>query len=82
VYLTIIVILTIFVVIPSIKYFYARAWHYFDPLRFNMQHVIIIGGSDGLGKELVKEVFMKGALVTIIGRDENKMKTILEELDN
>ena len=47
-----------------------------------MQHVIIIGGSDGLGKELVKEVFMKGALVTIIGRDENKMKDIINELDN
>ena len=25
---------------------------------------------------------MKGALVTIIGRDENKMKDIINELDN
>ena len=34
---------------------------------------MIVGGSDGLGKELVREVFMKGALITIVGKDENKL---------
>jgi short-subunit dehydrogenase len=42
---------------------------------------MIIGGSDGLGKELVREVFLKGAFVTIIGRDQSKMQAILDELD-
>lgn len=80
-YLIILFLLTVFVVIPVIQHLFRKIWTFFDPIRFNMQHVLIIGGSDGLGKELVKEVFMKGALVTIIGRDEEKMKAILEELD-
>ena len=42
---------------------------------------MIVGGSDGLGKELVKEVFMKGALITMVGRDEKNMVEILNELD-
>jgi short-subunit dehydrogenase len=50
-------------------------------LKFELQHVMIVGASDGLGKELVREVFMKGALVTMIGRDEKKMKEIRDELD-
>jgi len=28
-----------------------------EPLRFELQHVMIVGGSDGLGKELVRELF-------------------------
>ena len=52
-----------------------------DPVRFSLQHVMIIGGSDGLGKELVREVFMKGALITMIGRDEEQLKAIRDELD-
>ena len=35
---------------------------------------MIIGGSDGLGKELAKEVFRRGALVTIVGRNEDKLR--------
>ena len=42
---------------------------------------MIVGGSDGLGKAIVKEVFLKGALVTIVGRDEAKMMEIRTELD-
>lgn len=42
---------------------------------------MIVGGSDGLGKELVREVFMKGALITIVGKDENKLIQIQKELD-
>lgn len=34
---------------------------------------MIVGGSDGLGRELVRECFMKGALITIVGKDENKL---------
>ena len=46
-----------------------------------MQHVMIVGASDGLGKAIVKEVFLKGALVTMIGRDEAKLRSIRDELD-
>lgn len=42
---------------------------------------MIVGGSDGLGKEMVREVFMKGALVTMVGRDEKKMQEIINELN-
>lgn len=43
---------------------------------------MIVGGSDGLGIEIVREVFKKGALITIIGRDKGKLLAIKEELDN
>ena len=60
----------LFIVIPLVRYLCNRIIAFFDPVRFSYQHVLIIGGSDGLGRELVREVFMKGALVTIIGRNE------------
>jgi len=62
-----------YVVIPLIRYLYMLVINYIDPIRFNLQHVMIVGGSDGLGKAIVREVFMKGALVTIVGRNETKM---------
>jgi short-subunit dehydrogenase len=43
---------------------------------------MIVGGGDGLGAEIVREVFRKGALVTIVGKDEAKLKAIRDELDN
>jgi len=60
----------LFIMIPTVRYIFNKICTFFDPVRFSFQHVMIIGGSDGLGKELVREVFMKGALVTIIGRSE------------
>jgi short-subunit dehydrogenase len=60
----------------------AKIQNYCDPIRFNLQHIMIVGGSDGLGSEIVKEVFKKGALVTIIGRDEQKLRALRDELDN
>ena len=42
---------------------------------------MVVGGSDGLGKAIVNEVFKKGALVTIVGRDEAKLMKIRDELD-
>ena len=71
----------LFLIIPLFKYFLYKILTFFEPLRFNMQHVMIIGGSDGLGKEIVREIFMKGALITIVGRDPKKMNDIIDELD-
>lgn len=44
--------------------------------------MVVVGGSDGLGAEIVREVFRKGALITIVGRDEGKLKDLRDELDN
>lgn len=81
IYIVVLILVIWFVVIPLIRYLVTKLCATCDPLRFNLQHVMIIGGSDGLGKELVREVFLKGAFVTIIGRDQSKMQAILDELD-
>ena len=81
IYIVLVLLAIIFVVIPLIRYLMAKTYATIDPIKFELQHVMIVGASDGLGKELVREVFMKGALVTMIGRDENKLKEIRDELD-
>lgn len=73
VYLAILVCVIYWIVIPVIIWLYNRISKACDPIRFNLQHVMIVGGSDGLGKEIVREVFKKGALVTIVGRSEAKL---------
>ena len=67
IYMTIFFIVLVFVVKPMIEYMYSKLYAYRYPLCFNLKHVLIIGGSDGLGKALAKEFFMKGALITLVG---------------
>ena len=74
-------LVTWFIVYPFLRYLFNKFCTMCDPVRFSLQHVMIIGGSDGLGKELVREAFMKGALITMIGRDEDQLKAIRDELD-
>jgi FlaA1/EpsC-like NDP-sugar epimerase len=81
VYIVIIGLLVWFVILPLLRYCVSKIKTTFEPIRFNMQHVMIVGASDGLGKAIVKEVFLKGALVTMIGRDEAKLRSIRDELD-
>ncbi len=50
-------IILIWVVKPMLEYVYNKLMAYYDPLCFNLKHVMIIGGSDGLGKALAKEFF-------------------------
>jgi len=45
------------IVYPLIRYMIAKIQTTLEPLRFELQHVMIVGGSDGLGKELVRELF-------------------------
>ncbi len=45
-----------------------------------MRHVLITGGSDGLGKVTAKKLGESGFLVTILGRDAEKTKTVAAEL--
>lgn len=46
----------------------------------NGKHVVITGGSSGIGKAAAVEALRNGANVTIIGRDENKLKSTVEQI--
>lgn len=46
----------------------------------NGKHVVITGGSSGIGKSAAVEALRHGANVTIIGRDETKLKSTVEEI--
>jgi hypothetical protein len=47
-------IVLVFVVKPMVEYIYAKIGAHYNPLCFSFKHVLIIGGSDGLGKALAK----------------------------
>ena len=53
----------------------------FTPIKLKGKHVFITGGSSGLGMELAKECYYKGAFVTVLGRDKSKLLTTLKELE-
>ena len=44
------------------------------------KHVIITGGSEGLGYSLAREFCMKGCRVTIIARTQSKLDQALKKL--
>mmetsp|Transcript_13645 Transcript_13645/g.21364 ORF Transcript_13645/g.21364 Transcript_13645/m.21364 type:complete len:187 (+) Transcript_13645:26-586(+) len=67
------ILIIVFVVVPLIVYCCKKIRTAFNPIHFDIDHVLVIGGSNGLGKEIVREVFKKGALVSIIGRDEKQL---------
>ncbi|MBM3201398.1 MAG: SDR family oxidoreductase [Chlamydiae bacterium] len=46
------------------------------------QHVVIIGGSSGMGLATAKHAIVNGAKVTIIGRDKAKLERAQNELVN
>lgn len=48
------------------------------PITFPYKHVLITGCGDGLGKALVQEIFMKGAYITMIGRNQEKLLKLAE----
>ncbi len=51
------------------------------PVSFTHKHVLITGGGKGLGKALVQEIFMRGAYITIIGQDFEKLLKVAQSLD-
>jgi 3-oxoacyl-[acyl-carrier protein] reductase len=50
-------------------------------MKINEAKVLITGGTSGIGYETAKHLKSLGALVTICGRDESKLKNAMEELD-
>jgi short-subunit dehydrogenase len=51
------------------------------PITFPYKHVLITGAGSGLGKALVQDIFLKGAYLTIIGRDREKLLKLAESVD-
>uniref|UniRef100_A0A1B6FIX8 3-dehydrosphinganine reductase n=1 Tax=Cuerna arida TaxID=1464854 RepID=A0A1B6FIX8_9HEMI len=47
---------------------------------FTGQHVVVTGGSSGIGKSVAIQAAARGANVTIIARDPNKLKSAKEEI--
>ena len=48
---------------------------------FPYKHVLITGCGTGLGKALVQELFLKGAYITMIGRDSEKLQRVASSID-
>ena len=48
---------------------------------YDKKHVIVTGGSSGIGLECAKNYARKGANVTIVARDKVKLKAAVEELE-
>lgn len=52
-----------------------------SPLPIAGRHVFIAGGSSGLGLEVAKECYLRGALVTILARDRDKLASARREIE-
>ena len=58
---------------------YSMTW--FRPkVRLGGKHVIITGGSEGLGLSLAKEFCQRGCRVTIIARTQSKLDQAINDL--
>ena len=59
---------------PYFTYLGKHVKAYCKPTVFPYQHVLVTGGGTGLGKMLVKGIFTRGAIVTMVGKDEQKLE--------
>ncbi|XP_066482289.1 3-ketodihydrosphingosine reductase [Tiliqua scincoides] len=51
------------------------------PLSLSGAHVVITGGSSGIGKGIAIECFKKGAFITLLARDENRLLEAKREIE-
>ena len=58
---------------------YTMTW-FRSGIKLSGKHVIITGGSEGLGLGLARELRLKGCRVTIIARTQSKLDQALAEL--
>ena len=49
-------------------------------MRFDDKHIVIVGGSSGLGLEVARMALTEGASVTIAGRSEDRLLRVAEGL--
>jgi short-subunit dehydrogenase len=45
------------------------------------RHVLVTGGSQGIGVEIAKEFSRRGAAVTVLGRDAARLRTVAESIN-
>ena len=70
------ILLLIFVVCLALDYFFEK------PINLQDAHVLVTGGSSGIGKEVAREALKLGAKVTIVARDVKKLESALNDLKN
>ncbi|XP_074507487.1 3-dehydrosphinganine reductase [Sebastes fasciatus] len=51
------------------------------PLKLNGAHVVVTGGSSGIGKSIAIECYRQGAFITLVARDEAKLLLAKKELE-
>jgi hypothetical protein len=78
VYLSILAFILLGVLIPLCHFTYKYIKALCHPITFSYKHVLITGCTGGLGKALVQEIFMKGAYITMVGRDREVLQKIAE----
>lgn len=64
----------VFVIAPIFRFIGRQIKAVCKPVTFPYQHILITGGGTGLGRCLVQEIFMRGAVVTMVGKDEAKLE--------
>jgi len=65
-----------FFIIPFGKYIWRVIQSMCKPMMFSYKHVLITGCGTGLGRSLVQEIFTRGAVITMIGKDEAKLRKL------
>ncbi|KAI7809315.1 3-ketodihydrosphingosine reductase [Triplophysa rosa] len=51
------------------------------PLKLNGAHVVVTGGSSGIGKCIAMECYRQGAFITLVARDEHKLVQAKKEVE-
>ncbi|XP_014890680.1 3-dehydrosphinganine reductase [Poecilia latipinna] len=51
------------------------------PLKLNGAHVVVTGGSSGIGKSIAVECYRQGAFITLVARDEEKLLRAKKEVE-
>uniref|UniRef100_A0AAX7T864 3-dehydrosphinganine reductase n=1 Tax=Astatotilapia calliptera TaxID=8154 RepID=A0AAX7T864_ASTCA len=51
------------------------------PLKLNGAHVVVTGGSSGIGKCIAIECYKQGAFITLVARDEEKLLQAKKEVE-
>ncbi|KAM6918598.1 3-dehydrosphinganine reductase [Xenentodon cancila] len=51
------------------------------PLKLNGAHVVVTGGSSGIGKSIAVECYRQGAFITLVARDEDKLLRAKKEVE-
>lgn len=64
------IFILVFVIVPVLQYLHRWINSLCKPIMFSYQHVLITGCGTGLGRSLAQGIFTRGAVITMIGKDE------------